>query len=76
MITIRRGESVPPYQQEAIDWLAHFKNTDLLQQMLLRFYFSEVEIAAYRTSWSRWLRPKPHSVVAQVRGDLRETGPY
>jgi hypothetical protein len=59
MIPIRRGESVPHYQQVAIVWLKRFKNTELLQQMLARFRFSELEIAAYRNNWSEWLRPKP-----------------
>jgi hypothetical protein len=76
MIPIRRGEPVPPYQQKAISWLQHFKNSELLQQMLSRFYFSELEIAAYRTSWSRWLRPKFHTFVQQGRGHLRKTEPY
>jgi hypothetical protein len=52
-------DQIPPlYQQEAISWLQHFKNTELLQQMLWRFHFSEPEIAAYRESWAAWLRPK------------------
>ncbi len=41
----------------AIAWLKHFKNTELLQQILGQFQFSELEIAAYRSNWSRWLRP-------------------
>jgi hypothetical protein len=53
---IRRGEAVPPYQQQAISWLQHFQNTELLQQMLSRFYFSELEIAAYKRRWADWLK--------------------
>jgi len=76
MTPIRRGEPVPPYQQQAISWLQHFHNTELLQQILSRFYFSELEIAAYRTGWSRWLRPKFHNFDPQVRGHLRKMEPY
>jgi hypothetical protein len=52
------GEPAPPYQQEAISWLKRFKNTELLQQLLARFKFSEAEIAAYRNHWAAWLKRK------------------
>jgi hypothetical protein len=61
MIPLRRDQAPPPYQQDAIIWLQQFKNTELLQQMLWRFHFSEAEIAAYRISWSYWLKPKPET---------------
>ena len=59
MIPIRRGESVPPYQQVAIDWLKRFRNTELLQQILARFKLSKLGIATNRNNWSQWLRPNP-----------------
>lgn len=49
---------VPPYQQEAINWLNNFKNTAGLQDMLRKFRFSEAEIAHYRKTWVTWLKPK------------------
>jgi hypothetical protein len=52
-----RGKIPPLYQQNAIHWLQHFQNTELLQQLLARFQFSEAEIAAYRSRWHRWLKP-------------------
>jgi hypothetical protein len=58
MIPLRAGNGLPLYQQAAISWLQHFKNTELLQQILSRFYFSEAEIDAYRKSWIDWLKPK------------------
>ena len=58
MIPLPHGEATPPYQRAAIYWLQQFKNTELLQQLLARFRFSEEEIAAYRRSWSDWLKPK------------------
>jgi hypothetical protein len=58
MIPLRSGEPLPVYQQEAIHWLQHFKNTELLQQLLWCFQFSEAEIAAYRNRWGYWLKPK------------------
>lgn len=54
-----RGEIPPLYQQDAIQWLQHFRNTELLQQLLARFQFSDAEVAAYRSRWRRWLRLKP-----------------
>ena len=57
MIPLTHGEMAPFYQQEAITWLKHFKHTDLLQELLSRFEFSEAEIAAYRRSWTDWLKP-------------------
>lgn len=62
MIPLPRDQLPPNYQQDAICWLQHFKNTELLQQMLMRFYFSETEIAAYRNRWATWLKPKADSV--------------
>jgi hypothetical protein len=58
MIPLRRDQSPPLYQQDAISWLRRFKNTELLQQMLSQFHFSETEISAYRTGWAAWLKPK------------------
>lgn len=58
MIPLGREQIPPLYQQETIRWLARFKNTELLQQMLRRFHFSETEIAAYRSYWAAWLKPK------------------
>jgi hypothetical protein len=58
MIPLPHGETAPPYQQEAIIWLKRFKHTELLQQLLLRFHFSETEIAAYRRCWAHWLKAK------------------
>ena len=58
MIPLRNGEPLPVYQQEAISWLRHFKNTELLQLLLWRFQFSEAEVAAYRSGWGNWLKPK------------------
>jgi hypothetical protein len=58
MIPLPHGEMAPLYQQEAISWLQHFNNTELLQQLLARFRFSEAEIAAYRNRWADWLKPK------------------
>ena len=57
MIPLRRGAFPPLYQQEAIRWLQHFKHTQLLQQLLACFEFSEAEIAAYRNCWADWLKP-------------------
>jgi len=51
MIPLRRGAIPPLYQQEAIRWLQHFKHTELLQQLLACFEFSEAEITAYRNCW-------------------------
>jgi len=62
MIPLPHGETAPPYQREAISWLKHFKHTELLQQLLTRFEFSEAEIAAYRNSWADWLKPKARGV--------------
>jgi hypothetical protein len=59
MIPLPHSETAPLYQQEAIRWLQHFNNTELLQQLLARFKFSEAEIAAYRSHWANWLKPKP-----------------
>jgi len=39
MIPLRNGQFPPHYQQQAISWLQHFKNTELLQQLLSRFEF-------------------------------------
>jgi hypothetical protein len=47
----------PLYQQDAISWLQRFESTELLQQMLVRFHFSEMEILAYRIRWAAWLKP-------------------
>ena len=58
MIPLRRGHNLPYYQREAITWLQNFKNTELLQQLLLRFHFREEEIAAYRSQWAVWLNRK------------------
>jgi len=58
MIPLLDGKPAPPYQREAITWLKHFKHTELLQQLLSRFEFSEAEIAAYRDRWADWLKPK------------------
>jgi len=58
MIPLRSGQPLPVYQQEAISWLRHFKNTEPLQQLLWHFQFSEAEIAAYRNRWGYWLKPK------------------
>jgi hypothetical protein len=58
MNPIRHGEPVPPYQEQAINWLQHFKNTELLQQLLARYQFSEAEIAAYTRCWADWLKPR------------------
>ena len=57
MIPLPHDETAPHYQQEAITWLKHFRNTELLQQLLSRFEFSEAEIAAYRNCWADWLKP-------------------
>jgi len=57
MIPLPPGETAPLYQQEAIRWLQHFKNTELLQQLLACFEFSEAEITAYRNCWADWLKP-------------------
>lgn len=58
MIPLRGGQAPPVYQQAAISWLQHFRNTELLQQMLWRFRFSETEIAAYTNRWADWLKPR------------------
>jgi hypothetical protein len=58
MIPLGRDRLPPIYQQEAIHWLARFKNTELLQQMLSHFHFSESEISSYRIRWAAWLKPK------------------
>jgi hypothetical protein len=58
MIPLPRGQTPPLYQQEAITWLQHFKNTELLQGLLRRFEFSAEEVAAYRNRWPNWLKPK------------------
>ena len=58
MIPLRPDQIPPLYQQEAIRWLQHFKNTELLQQLLACFEFSEAEITAYRNRWADWLKPK------------------
>jgi hypothetical protein len=58
MIPLRRYQVPAPYQKQALRWLQQFKNTELLQQMLMRFHFSEAEIAAYRNRWAVWLKPK------------------
>jgi hypothetical protein len=58
MIPLRNGQIPPMYQQEVISWLQDFRNTELLQQILWRFQFSEAEIAAYRNRWTTWLKPK------------------
>jgi hypothetical protein len=71
MIPLRRDQLPPLYQQDAISWLQRFKNTELLQQMLSRFHFSEVEISAYRIRWAAWLKPK-HQRLSDVY--LREWG--
>jgi len=65
MIPLRTGQVTPPYQQEAISWLQRFQNTELLQQMLWRFQFSEAEIAAYRNRWAVWLKPKKGFSIQQ-----------
>ena len=71
MIPLRKGEIPPVYQREAISWLDRFKNAELLQQLLTRFYFPAEEIAAYRSHWKRWLKPKD-----DVRGrNLRTSWP-
>jgi hypothetical protein len=62
MIPLQHGEMAPSYQQEAITWLKHFEHTELLQQLLSRFEFSEAEIAAYRNCWADWLKPKAGGV--------------
>jgi hypothetical protein len=61
MIPLPHGETAPLYQQQAIYWLANFRNTELLQQLLARFQFSELEIAAYKNSWADWLKPVKRS---------------
>jgi hypothetical protein len=58
VISLPTGQVAPPYQQETIIWLKQFKNTELLQQLLSRFQFSEGEIAAYKRCWPHWLKPK------------------
>jgi hypothetical protein len=57
MTPLGNHETPPPYQLQAIQWLRDFRNTDLLQQMLARFYFTEAEIDAYRKVWVDWLKP-------------------
>jgi hypothetical protein len=57
MIPLRHDETVPLYQFEAVLWLRCFRHTELLQQLLAKFRFSELEIAAYRNNWAQWLRP-------------------
>jgi hypothetical protein len=64
-ISLRRDQPPPLYQQDAISWLQRFKNTELLQQMLSRFHFSETEISAYRICWAAWLKPK-HQRLSDV----------
>ena len=68
MIPLGRDQIPPLYQQEAIRWLARFKNTELLQKMLWRFHFSETEVAAYRNYWAAWLKPKSNLSI-QRNGD-------
>jgi hypothetical protein len=65
MIPLRRDQSPPLYQQDAISWLQRFKNTELLQEMLWRFHFPETEISAYRIRWAAWLKPK-HQGLSDV----------
>jgi len=72
MIPLRRGQIPPLYQQEAIRWLQHFKHTELLQQLLACFEFSEAEIAAYRNRWAHWLKPKAEIQSALGRTQRRE----
>ena len=50
--------TAPSYQREAIDWLKQYRNTQTLQEMLMRFRFSKEEIALYRKVWATWLKPK------------------
>jgi len=52
MIPLRRGQTLPRYQQEAIAWLQRFKNMELLQKLLSRFHFPAEEVAAYRSRWA------------------------
>jgi len=76
MVPLPPGETAPLYQQEAICWLTNFRNTELLQQLLARFKFSEAEIAAYRNCWAHWLKPKAEiqSVLGRFqRQELRLT---
>jgi hypothetical protein len=68
MIPLRRGQIPPLYQQEAVSWLQHFKNTELLQDLLRRFQFSAEEVAAYRNRWPDWLKPKTARQPCVVRG--------
>jgi hypothetical protein len=58
MIPLGIGQIPPLHQREAISWLQQFKNTELLQQMLRRFDFSETEVVAYRSRCAVWLKPK------------------
>jgi len=58
MIPLGRDQIPPLYQIDAIRWLGRFRHTEMLQQMLWRFHFSETEIAAYRSCWSGWLKAK------------------
>jgi len=72
MIPLRRGQIPPLYQQEAICWLTNFRNTELLQQLLATFKFSEAEIAAYRNCWADWLKPKAEIQSVLGRAQRRE----
>ena len=74
MIPLRRGAIPPLYQQEAIRWLQHFKHTELLQQLLACFEFSEAEITAYRNCWANWLKPKAEIESVLGRSQRRELG--
>jgi len=72
--SIAERPDFPLYQQEAIRWLQHFKNTELLQQLLACFEFSEAEIAAYRNCWANWLKPKTEIQSVLGRTQRRELG--
>jgi hypothetical protein len=58
MIALPRGQTAPDYQKEVAGWLQQFKHTELLQQLLARYQFSEAEIAAYTRCWADWLKPR------------------
>jgi hypothetical protein len=49
---------VPAYQREAVEWLKGYQGTAQLQDLLMRFRFSEEEVKLYRGKWSEWLKPK------------------
>jgi hypothetical protein len=58
MIPLRPSQTIPPYQLEAIQWLADFENVELQQQLLANFQFSEIEIIAFRNCWLNCLQSK------------------